>query len=48
MHPETATNMKTLEEEMNKLYDILNGVKNPLNHLLNAGFDILRDGILGL
>ena len=36
IHPETATNMKTLEEEMNKLYDILNGVKNPLNERINA------------
>lgn len=36
MHPEAATSMKTLEEEMNKLYDILNGVKNPLTERINA------------
>lgn len=29
IHPETATNLAELETEMNTLYDILNGVKNP-------------------
>lgn len=29
VHPETTTNITTFEEEMNKLYDVLNGVKNP-------------------
>ena len=36
IHPETATNMKALEEELNNLYDILNGVKNPLNERIRA------------
>ena len=29
IHPETATSLAELETEMNTLYDILNGVKNP-------------------
>ncbi|HWR45088.1 amidohydrolase family protein [Sporomusa sp.] len=36
IHPETASNMQTFEAELNKLYDILNGVKNPLNERIRA------------
>lgn len=30
IHPETANSIETFETELNKLYDILNGVKNPI------------------
>lgn len=36
IHPETATSMEALEVELNSLYDILNGVKNPLNERIQA------------
>jgi len=36
MHPEIATDIKTFETELNKLYDILNGVKNPLVERIHA------------
>jgi predicted TIM-barrel fold metal-dependent hydrolase len=36
MHPEIATSIKGFEEEMNKLYDILNGVKNPIDERIHA------------
>ena len=36
IHPETATSIAALEDELNNLYDILNGVKNPLNERIRA------------
>lgn len=36
IHPETATNIKKFEEELNKLYGILHGVKNPLDERIHA------------
>jgi predicted TIM-barrel fold metal-dependent hydrolase len=36
IHPETAISMEALESELNHLYDILNGVKNPLEERINA------------
>lgn len=36
IHPETTNNIKTFEEELNKLYDILNGVKNPIDERIHA------------
>jgi len=36
IHPETSTNLDSFETELNKLYDILNGVTNPLNERIRA------------
>lgn len=36
IHPETATSMETFEAELNSLYDILNGVKNPINERMHV------------
>lgn len=36
IHPEIATNISAFEEEMNKLYDILDGVKNPIAERVNS------------
>ncbi|MDF2570130.1 MAG: amidohydrolase, partial [Sporomusa sp.] len=36
IHPETATNIEALAQELNNLYDILNGVRNPLNERIRA------------
>jgi len=36
IHPEIATNLSELEKEMNTLYDILNGTKNPLTERIHA------------
>ena len=36
VHPETANSIKAFEEELNKLYDILNGVKDPLVERIHA------------
>jgi len=36
IHPEIANNLSELEKEMNTLYDILNGTKNPLTERIHA------------
>ncbi|MBP2626406.1 MAG: putative TIM-barrel fold metal-dependent hydrolase [Firmicutes bacterium] len=36
IHPETTTTIETFEEELNKLYEILNGVKNPIDERVHA------------
>lgn len=36
IHPEKATSMEALETELNSLYDILNGVKNPMQERIRA------------
>jgi predicted TIM-barrel fold metal-dependent hydrolase len=36
IHPETATTIQEIEKELNKLYEIINGVKNPLQERINA------------
>ncbi|MCE5284477.1 MAG: amidohydrolase family protein [Pelosinus sp.] len=36
IHPETKTNMADFEAELNQLYDILNGVKNPLQERVRS------------
>jgi predicted TIM-barrel fold metal-dependent hydrolase len=36
IHPETANSIETFEIELNKLYDILNGVKNPVDERIHA------------
>lgn len=36
IHPEIATNLSELEKEMNTLYDILNGTKNPLTERIHS------------
>ncbi|MBP2655479.1 MAG: amidohydrolase [Firmicutes bacterium] len=36
IHPETATSIDDLEKELNNLYDILNGIKNPLQERIRA------------
>lgn len=36
IHPETATTLQAFETELNFLYDILNGVKNPLQERIRA------------
>lgn len=36
IHPEKAPNMEAFEEELKSLYDILNGVKNPLQERIHA------------
>ena len=36
IHPEITTNINAFEEEMNKLYDVLNGVKNPVEERVNS------------
>ncbi len=36
IHPETATNIETFEQELNTLYSILNGEKNPLKERIHA------------
>lgn len=36
IHPEKATSMEAFEAELNSLYDILNGVKNPLQERIYA------------
>lgn len=36
IHPEMASDLIAFEEELNKLYDILNGVKNPLEERIRA------------
>lgn len=36
MHPEITSCIEEFEEEMNKLYDILNGVRNPLDERIHA------------
>lgn len=36
IHPETTTTLKTFEKELNKLYDILNGVKNPIDERIRS------------
>lgn len=36
IHPETATTLQAFEAELNILYDILNGVKNPLPERIRA------------
>lgn len=42
IHPETATNMAAFEAELNSLYDILNGVKNPTNERIHAIGELKR------
>lgn len=36
IHPETANSIEMFETELNKLYDILNGVKNPVDERIHA------------
>ncbi len=36
IHPETANSIETFETELNKLYDILNGIKNPVEERIQA------------
>lgn len=36
IHPEMASNITAFEEELNMLYDILNGIKNPLEERIRA------------
>ena len=36
IHPETATSIETFEQELNTLYSILNGEKNPLKERIHA------------
>lgn len=36
IHPEAATEMKAFEKELNGLYDIINGVKNPLQERIRS------------
>lgn len=36
IHPESATNLAELEKEMNSLYGLLNGTKNPLTERIHA------------
>ncbi|SFL75275.1 amidohydrolase family protein [Pelosinus propionicus] len=36
VHPEITNDIKMFEEELNKLYDILNGIKDPLNERIHA------------
>lgn len=36
IHPETAVNLESFEAELNKLYDILNGVTNPFDERIRA------------
>lgn len=36
IHPETATSIEEVERELNTLYDILNGVKNPIEERVRA------------
>ena len=36
IHPETSNSIETFETELNKLYDILNGVKNPVDERIHA------------
>jgi predicted TIM-barrel fold metal-dependent hydrolase len=36
VHPETTASIMAFEEELNKLYDILNGRKDPLNERIHA------------
>jgi uncharacterized protein len=42
IHPETATNMEAFETELNSLYDIVNGVKNPLNERIHATTELAK------
>lgn len=36
VHPEQTKNLETFEEEMHKLYDLLNGIKNPIEERRHA------------
>lgn len=42
IHPESTTTIEAFEEELNKLYDILNGVKNPMNERIHAIEELVK------
>jgi predicted TIM-barrel fold metal-dependent hydrolase len=42
IHPETATSMEAFEGELNSLYDILKGVKNPLNERIRSIEELVK------
>ncbi len=42
IHPETATNIELFEKELNTLYDVLNGIENPLDERLLSIQEMLK------